>query len=186
MSNPVFNDTSGTRVATIQWGSRILLVVMLLLGAAVALTLRSHVDVPGLERLLPVLDSQELRPAVRSRAATPSAERPAVRTELGRFQPRATEPAGRPAADTAEPEDTRRAIAPSTTNPTVQPSGASSRTAGIPTRTADPTASASPPVRTGAGAVKPRNPKAATPSPRNSQAPGQNRVPKPKSPPGIG
>lgn len=194
VSSPVFSDTSGTRMSTIRWASRTLLVVVMLVGAALALTLGSHVPVPGLERFGPVPDSQELRPALRTVPSNAPSEHAAVKTGPASLQPQAsaqptTSQAGVPSADAGKPLETRRAVAPSTTTPTIGRSrGPNLRpTAGVPTRAAAPTASAGPTVGTvGQATVKTRNPKAATPSPSNEQAPGQSRTPKPKPTNGMG
>ncbi len=55
MNNPVFNDASGGRAVAVQWMARIFLVVVILAGVALALTLRAHVTVPGLNRTRPGL-----------------------------------------------------------------------------------------------------------------------------------
>ena len=176
MGNPVFNDASGARVSAIQWGSRIFLALIVLLAAALALTLRSHVSVPGLERLVPGLDANE----VRTGPSNPPAERGKVATGSSTVRPEpdtrpTTSLAGVPTVDTARSADARRAVAPTSAEPSsaprVRPTNA------VPTVSAG-RISASPTVRAGGqGTVKPRNPQAATPSPPQ-QAPGQTRTPK--------
>ena len=176
MGNPVFNDASGARVSAIQWGSRIFLAVVVLLAAALALTLRSHVSVPGMELLVPGLDAQK----VRTGPSNPPAEHgnPATGSSTVRPQPGTrptTSRAGVPTVDAVRSADARRAVAPTTAEPSsaprVRPTNA------VPTVSAGPT-SASPTVRAGGqGTVKPRNPQAATPSPPLQQAPGQTRTP---------
>jgi hypothetical protein len=167
----VFNDTTGTRISTIQWGSRIFLVVVVLLGAAVALTLRSHVSVPGLERFGPVQDSQELRPAVHRVRSNPPIEPAAVRPGSSSFKPRpTTEPTSNrvsvPSVDAVKSTDARRPVGATIAPPRAGPSSAPSVR---PTGSSNPTAAAA-----GRGTEKSRNPKAAIPS-----APGQNRTAKP-------
>ena len=176
----MFNDASGTRASAIQWGSRIFLALVVLLGTALALTLSTHVSVPGLERLVPGLDAKEVRPVVRTVPSDPS-ERANVATGSGSTQPRPTTqpPTSRASVSTADARksvDARRAVG--TTVPSAaEPSSASS----VRPTTVVPTASARPTVRAGGqGTVKPRNPKAATPSPPDQQAPGQTRTPDPR------
>ena len=187
----MFNDASGARLSAIQWGSRILLALVVLFGVALALTLRSHVSVPGLERLMPGLDANQVRPLVRTGPSNRPAERTAGRTGPSTPQPRpATSPKASRVPTTAavQTAETRPVVGPSTVPPAIEPTSAPSlrATAGptasaSPTGSASPTDSVSPTTRTvGRGTVKPRNPKAATPSPAKQQAPGQNRTPKPK------
>jgi hypothetical protein len=182
VSNPVFNDTSGTRISTIQWGSRIFLVVVVLLGAAVALTLSSHVSVPGLERFGPVPDSQELRPAVHRVRSNAPTEPAAARPGSSSVQPRpTTEPTtnqvGVPSVDAVKSTDARRPVGATIAPPRTEPSSAPSvRPTAGPNATAGPTGSSNPTAAAvGRGTEKPRNPQAAIPS-----APGQNRTAKPR------
>ena len=186
MGSPVFNDTTGTRVSAIRWGSRIFLALVLLLVAALAFTLRSHVTVPGLERLVPGLDAREVRPVPRTGSSNPPVEQAKVATESDTFraQPstRPTDQAGGTPADAARPAEARRTNGPTTGRAAAEPSRAPTV---APTR-ATPTGSARPPSATptvpvvGPRPEKTRNPKAATPTPGKQQAPGQTRRPKPK------
>jgi hypothetical protein len=191
VGSPVFNDESGTRVSAIRWGSRIFLVLVVLLAAALVLTLRSHVSVPGLERLGPGLEAREVRPVVRTGPSNPPAEQAKVASDVSTFRaeptPRPTTGrAGVPSTGAARPAEARRAGGPST-DPTVarvtaDPSSAptAARTKAASTASARPTR-ASPTGRAGGpGTEKPRNPKAATPSRHNEPAPGQTRRPRPK------
>jgi len=190
VGSPVFSDTKGTRVSAIRWGSRVFLALVVLLAVALILTLRSHVDIPGLERLGPGLDARKVRPVVHTGSSSPPAEQAKVATDLSTFRAEpSTRPttswAGRPPTDAAQ---ARRAGGPTTTQPGAEPSSAPSagRTDPPLTGSASPTA-VSPTARAGGqGTEKPRNPKAATPSPGNEQAPGQTRRPKPKSITDIG
>jgi hypothetical protein len=186
VGSPVFNDTTGSRVSAIKWGSRIFLVLVLLLVAALAFTLRSHVTVPGLERLVPGLDAREVRPVPRTESSNPPVEQAKIATEPGAFRARpSTRPTGRAAGtqtDAARPAETRRTVGPTTGPTAAEPSSAP---AVAPTRAA-PTGSARHPSATptvpvgGPETEKTRNPKAATPTPGKQQAPGQTRRPKPK------
>ena len=107
MGNPVFNDASGARVSAIRWGSRIFLALVVLLAAALALTLRSHVSVPGLERLVPGLDARKVRPVVRTGPSNPPAEQCQGGDGSGTFRPqpstRPTSRAGGPTTDAVSP-----------------------------------------------------------------------------------
>ena len=186
MGSPVFNDTTGTRVSAIKWGSRIFLVLVLLLVAALAFTLRSHVSVPGLERLVPGLDAREVRPVPGTDSSNPPVEQAKIETESGTFRARSSaRPSGRTGGtptDAARRAEARRTVGPTTGRTTAEPSRAPTV---APTRAA-PTGSARPPSAGptgpvgGPGTEKTRNPKAATPTPGNQQAPGQTRRPKPK------
>ena len=181
----MFNDASGARASAIQWGSRIFLALVVLLGTALALTLSTHVSVPGLERLVPGPDAREARPVAHTGSSNPPAEQATVATDSSpvRAQP-STRPttgrAGVPSTDAASLAEARRARGPTTAQPTAGPSSA--RTVGrtkTPRTVSASRPTASPTVRAGGqGTERPRNPKAATPSPRNEQAPGQTRSPK--------
>ena len=167
MGNPVFNDASGARVSAIQWGSRIFLALVVLLAAALALTLRSHVSVPGLERLVPGLDAG-------SRRGAHGIVEPAGRARQGgdrieHVRPEPEHPADnrpRRRSDSRTPRgsaDARRAVAPTTAEPIQRAEGPAHERG---SHRVGRTISASPTVRAGGqGTVKPRNPKAATPSP---------------------
>jgi cytoskeletal protein RodZ len=180
VESPVFNDASGSRVSAIQLGSRIFLAVVVLLGAALALTLRSHVNVPGLERLMPDVHSNQVRPLVRTGPSNPPTERAAAKTgsSTAPQHPTAQPTSARASADVKQPDNAQRVAGSPTARPAAKPSSAATVR---PTASAQPTRSARPTVRSvGQGTLKPRNPKAATPSPPNRQAPGQSRTPKPK------
>jgi hypothetical protein len=186
VDNPVFNDTSGARLSAIQWGSRIFLAAVVLLGAAVALTLQSHVSVPGLQRIVPGLAAEEVRRV----PSDPPVERRNVSTGSHSVAPQVTSrPTSSPTiartADSRESPRSQRAVAPTTVPPaTVRPTVEPSRIPAV-RPTAAPTATASSARATaratGQGTAKPRNPKAATPSPPNQSARGQSRTPRPRS-----
>ena len=173
VDSPVFNDTTGTRVSAIQWGSRIFVALVVLFGATVALILSSHVSVPGLERLAPGPDAEEVRPLVRTVPSILPAERAAGRTGSSALQPRLTSQptttrVGGPTVHPVKSADARRAVGPTTARPKARPSSAPSVR---PTVSPRPTAAA-----VGRRTEKARNPKAATPSPR-----GQDRTAKPRT-----
>ncbi len=174
MGNPVFNDASGARVSAIRWGSRIFLALVVLLAAALALTLRSHVSVPGLERLVPGLDARKVRPVVRTGSANSSAERAKVATGSGTIDPKPTTRTSGSTTD-ARKSGSTRAVGATTAPPAAEPTSAPT----VRPTTGVLAGSASPTVRAGGhGTVKPRNSKAATPS-KPDQPPGQTRDPKP-------
>ena len=213
--NPVFSDASGTRVSAIQWGSRVFLALVVLLGVALALTLRSHVSVPGLERLAPGVEAEQGRPAVRLVPLNPPAERTAERSGPTTLAPRPTSRSttvrvNGSTADPVESADTRRVVA-SSTAPAAEPSngpalratagvptvraGVPSATAGVPTATAGvPTATAGPPAtaRPTASAsptmriAGPKAVKTRNPKAATPSPPGRNRTPKPEPATGIG
>jgi hypothetical protein len=197
VGNPVFNDASGTRVSAIRWGSRIFLALVVLLAVALALTLRSHVSIPGLERLGTTLDAREVRPVMRTGPSSPPVEQARVATDPDTFRaqpsPRPTTGrAGVPSTDAASPAEALRAGGPTTGSPT-RPTTAERSTAPEvkpteppPTGSAGPMAESSTVTVGGRGAEKSRNPKAATPSPLKQQPPGQTRRAKPKPNTDIG
>jgi hypothetical protein len=161
---PVFSDDSGRRAAVMRWAGRGICLLGVLLCAALGLTLRAHVSVPGLEGLFGSNTGIRQAPTVPSDTSGASAARPTeLRTEDSDRAGATTQPVPRS-------ERTPGAVATSDTQPT----------AGIPTGeaapapvTADPLATvpavpgssaskASPPAL---GKTKPRNPHAATPTP---------------------
>jgi hypothetical protein len=166
---PVFSDDSGHRAAVLRWTGRGICLIGVLLCAALGLTLRAHVSVPGLEGLF---GSSGIRqaPTIPSDTSSASAAHP---TEL---RTKDSEQAGATAQPVPRSERTPAAVATSDARPT---SGIPTGQAAAPgTVTADPLATipaatvpavpassagkASPPA---VGKTKPRNPHAATPTP---------------------
>jgi hypothetical protein len=167
---PVFSDDSGHRAAVLRWAGRGFCLIGVLLCAALGLTLRAHVSVPGLEGLFGSNLGIRHAPTVPSDTSGASAARP---TELRTTD---SDRVGASAQPVPRSERTPAAVATSDTHPT----------AGIPTGeaapapvTADPLATvsavpgssaskASPPAL---GKTKPRNPHAATPTPGGNGRP---------------
>ena len=162
VGKPVFSDDSGRRAAAVRWAARGICLLGVLLCAALGLTLRAHVSLPGLERQLFGSSVGRQAATVPSDAARASAARP---TDL-----RASDSDRVGATGLPRSELTPTAVATSDTHPT----------AGIPTGeaapapvTADPLAtvpavpgsSASKASPSALGKTKARNPRAATPTP---------------------
>jgi hypothetical protein len=129
VDNPVFNDASGVRVVALQWGSRVFLLLLVIFGVALALTLRTHVTVPGLDRLVP--DARADRPPLPVRTSWPNApvERPEV-VQLGRVQPLPTD---QPTVRGAGPPTTRAERAGQSTVRAAAPPTAPAERTGQPT-----------------------------------------------------
>jgi hypothetical protein len=162
---PVFSDDSGRRAAVLRWTGRGICLLGVLLCAALGLTLRAHVSVPGLEGLFGSSTGIRRAPTTPSDTSSASAARP---TEL-----RTKDSDG--VGDTGQPvprsERTPAAVATSDTRPTT---GIPTDEAAAPgTLTADPLATVPAVPRSSAskadppalGKTKPRNPHAATPTP---------------------
>jgi len=140
----VFSDDSGVRAAVLNWGVWAICLTAVLVGGALVLTLRTHVPLPGLDRMQAPSGGQ-----VEGRAVLPTAEsssqspQPSIRLRpSSSFRP-------------AEPSPTAKRSAP-TADAT-----SSARTSG-PESDTQATASAQ-------ETTKARNPKAATPTPRGSR-----------------
>jgi hypothetical protein len=161
---PVFSDASGHRAAVVRWVGRGFCLIGVLLCAALGLTLRAHVSVPGLEGLFRSSTGIRQAPTVPSDTSSASAAHP---TEL---RTKDTDRAGATAQPVPRSEGTPAAVATSDTHPTA---GTSTGDAAAPaTVTADPAATipavpgssagkANPPAF---GKTKARNPRAATPT----------------------
>ena len=161
VGKPVFSDDSGRRAAAVRWAAWGICLLGVLLCAALGLTLRAHVSLPGLERQL--FGSS----AGRQAATVPS---DTARASAGPTELRASDSDRVGATGLPRSERTPTAVATSDTRPT----------AGIPTGeaapapvTADPLAtvpavpgsSASKASPSALGKTKARNPRAATPTP---------------------
>jgi hypothetical protein len=165
VAKPVFSDDSGHRAAVLRWAGRGICLIGVLLCAALGLTLRAHVSVPGLEGLFGSNTGIRRAPTVPSDTSGASAARP---TEL---RTKDSERAGATAQPVPRSERNPGAVATSDARPTA---GTPTGEAAAPgTVTADPLATvpavpgssagkANPPAL---GKTKPRNPHAATPTP---------------------
>jgi cytoskeletal protein RodZ len=142
---PVFSDDSGIRAAVLKWGVWAICLIAVLLGGALVLTLRTHVALPGVDRLLPPSRGQIERAAVSPPEESSKPPQPSIilRPSIA-FRP-----------TDATPSPTVKRAAP-TADAT---SAAATRT---PTPAAGATASAQKTTRV-------RNPKAANPTPRGSR-----------------
>jgi cytoskeletal protein RodZ len=143
---PVFSDDSGIRAAVLKWGVWVICFVAVLLGCALALTLRIHVSLPEVSRLQPPLRGQVERATVsptKESSSQPPQPSITLRPSIT-FQP-----------TDAAPGPTVKGVAPKT-----------AMTSAARTRTPAPAA------RTTGSAqetTKVRNPKAANPTPRGSR-----------------
>jgi hypothetical protein len=162
---PVFSDDSGRRAAVLRWTGRGICLIGVLLCAALGLTLRAHVSVPGLEGLFGSSTGIRQAPTIPSDTSSASAVRP---TELRTSD---SDRVGANAQPVPRSERTPAAVATSDARPTTGTPTAEAAAPG--TVTADPLATvaavpgssagkASPPAL---GKSKPRNPHAATPTP---------------------
>jgi hypothetical protein len=186
-NTPVFCDESGVRSVVVQWGGRGIGLLLLLLCAGLALTLQTRVEVPGLSRLLPIVDgSSELFHApTRQPAREGGALVPNVGNQTGvrvRDLPLRTQSS---VAPTVQPASERPAITwahspdtSSATSPSAAPTAQSSPTE-KPSPTAGPAADPTPSPTAGPSARQ-RNPNAAVPRENpnaqgsaQAQAPGQ-------------
>lgn len=80
LDRPVFTDPSGRRVEVLQWGSRGFCLLAAALCTAVAMTLQTHVTMPGLAAAL-LGSSREIKAAAENPPAATTAV--PVQTELG-------------------------------------------------------------------------------------------------------
>jgi hypothetical protein len=179
VTRPVFSDDSGRRAAVARWAGRGVCLVGILLFAALGLTLRAHVSVPGLERAL--FGSSDKIPRATTVPSDPSSASAARRTELRGNDSGRVGATGQPVPRS---QRTPAAVATSDTDPTAgTPTGDAAAPATV---TADPAATvpavpgssagkANPPAF---GKTKARNPRAATPTPGghgrpNGHSPGE-------------
>ncbi len=110
---PVFSDDSGVRATVLKWGVWAICLSAVLLGSALVVTLRTHVPLPGMDRLLPprsqlegqaVLPTQEssrqpLQPSAKFRSSPTPTSQSARKTRDPYQHKRPAEPdsqAGRP------------------------------------------------------------------------------------------
>jgi hypothetical protein len=162
-ARPVFSDDSGHRAAVVRWAGRGFCLIGVLLCTALALTLRAHVFVPGLEGGL--FGSGAGFRQARNVPSDSSSADAAGRTELG----------GTDVGSTGQPvERSDRTPAPVATTDTnltaATPTGGATAPATV---TADPVATVSDVPGSSAGKANPpalgktktRNPRAATPPP---------------------
>jgi hypothetical protein len=143
---PVFSDDSGIRAAVLKWGVSAVCLMAILLGGALVLTLRTHVPLPGMDRLLPPSGGQIERAAVSPPEESSSQPPQPVTTLRPSIAFRPTD---------AAPSPTVKRAAPT--------AGA---TSAAPTRTPTPAARA---TSSAQETAKVRNPKAANPTLRGSR-----------------
>jgi cytoskeletal protein RodZ len=99
---PIFSDESGVRAAVLKWGVWAICLIAVVLGSALVLTLRTHVPLPAVDRLLPPsraeiereaglpteeLSSQPVEPSIRLRPSltfrpSPTATSPNARPSV--------------------------------------------------------------------------------------------------------
>src|SRR5215218_3276905 len=75
---PVFSDDSGIRAAVLKWGVWAVCLTAILLGGALVLTLRTHVPLPGVDRLLPPSGGQIERAVVSPPEKSSQAPQPSI------------------------------------------------------------------------------------------------------------
>jgi cytoskeletal protein RodZ len=151
---PVFSDDSGVRATVLKWGVWAICLSAVLLGTALVVTLRTHVPLPGMDRLLPprgqlegqaVLPTQEssrqpLRPSAKFRSSPTPTSQSARKTRT-------------PISTSARPRPTVKRAAP-------RAAATSAARTSTPATQAKPSDQAT---------TKARNPNAATPSPPRSR-----------------
>jgi hypothetical protein len=138
VTKPVFTDDTGRRATVLLWLGRVVVTISVILGAAMAFTLTTHIALPGLDGLVsPTLngsqpevgvptspdpgDATDLPPTVFELTATPRAKseqssslrttRPAVATRRTTTTRRSTSTPTSPARSTAKPRNSHAAAA---------------------------------------------------------------------------
>ena len=161
---PVFTDESGRRVTVMQWAARGLCACLVLVGAAIAIAMVTHVPLPGLGRLAPpasdsasgatrdaTADGGSALDAGLTVGSNPRAvESPAARLARSR---EAAQVARRDTAEESTAGSAARPLSRATAAPAAQ--GAPARGSGSgqtpqPTATASPTPSNNPPSHSNA------------------------------------
>ena len=189
MHRPVFNDPSGVRAITVQWASRALLVLSILVAATLVLTLRTHVALRGVPQFLPQPADDTSRftpPSVDDNHSTNSTER-GHSPDDGTLVPTVPLPTSG-ASTPAVPHSTSSLPAKgSAGSDPVQRVAAPSATASAPAGAASsPAANAQPNPKATAGSggtkskavdkdAKPRSPKAAAPGDANPRSTASRR-----------
>jgi hypothetical protein len=165
VGKPVFSDDSGHRAAVLRWTGRGICLIGVLLCAALGLTLRAHVSVPGLEGLFGSSTGIRHAPTIPADISSARAARPTeLRTNDSDRVGATTQPVPRS-------ERTPAAVATSDARPTAGTPTGEAAAPGTVTADPLPTVSAAPGSSTGnasppaLGKTKPRNPHAATPTP---------------------
>jgi hypothetical protein len=145
---PVFSDDSGVRAAALKWGVWAICFIAVLLGGALVLILRTHVLLPGVDPPSPPPPGQlEAVPPTEESTSQP-------------FQPSLTfrpSPTARP-SPIVTGKSPRPSAAVTRAGPTADATSAAQRSTTAEAKSSDQ------------GTTKPRNPKAATPSPPGSRA----------------
>jgi hypothetical protein len=149
---PVFSDDSGIRAAVLKWGVWAICLVAVLLGGALVLTLRTHIALPGVDRLLPPSRGEIERTAVSPPEESSQPPQPSITLRPSiTFRP-----------TDAQPSPTVKRAAPT-----------ADATSADPTRTPTPAAGAAPSAAGAAPSAQERtmvrNPKAANPTVRRSR-----------------
>ncbi len=148
---PVFSDDSGIRAAVLKWGVWAICLIAVLLGGALVLTLRTHVALPGVDRLPPPR-GQIGRAAVSPPEESSQPPQPSITVRPSiTFRPTDAKPS--PTVKRAAPTVKRAA-------PTAD------ATSAAPTRTRTPAGGA---TASAQETTMVRNPKAANPTPRGSR-----------------
>jgi cytoskeletal protein RodZ len=126
---PVFSDDSGFRAAVLKWGVWAICFVAVLLGGALVLTLRTHVALPGVDRLSP-----PLRGRVEGGAAVPTEQQlsqpqqPSITLQPSvTFRP-ATEPTARPSSTAKRAGSTASSAKANTRAPAAQATSSAQET----------------------------------------------------------
>ena len=159
---PVFSDDSGIRAAVLKWGVWAICLIAVLLGGALVLTLRTHVALPGVDRLLPPSRGQIERAAV---SPPEESNQPPQRHEAPVEHRQPPSITLRPSIKLRPSITFRRTDA--TPSPTVKRAAPTAdATSADPTRTPTPAAGA---TSSAQETTMVRNPNAANPTPRGSR-----------------
>jgi cytoskeletal protein RodZ len=158
---PVFSDDSGVRAAALKWGVWAICFIAVLLGGSLVLILRTHVPLPGMDpppsgqiEAVPATEESTSQPYQPSITFRPS---PTATSPSARPSPTAPRPSARPSS-TATGESPRPSVAVKRAAPSLGATSAARKRTTAQAKSSD------------RGTTKPRNPKAATPSPPGSQA----------------
>jgi cytoskeletal protein RodZ len=123
---PVFSDDSGIRAAVLKWGVWAICLIAVLLGGALVLTLRTHVALPGEDRLPPSggqIERAAVSPPEESSSQPPQPAttlRPSIAFRPTDAKPSPTVKRAAPTADATSADPTRMPIPAAGAAPSTQ------------------------------------------------------------------
>lgn len=151
---PVFSDDSGVRATVLKWGVWAICLIAVLLGSALVVTLRTHVPLPGMDRLLSPRGQLEGQAVLPTQESSHQPVQPSVKF---RPSPTPTRPSAR---KTRIPIKTSARPSPTVKRAAARAAATSAARTSTPATQANPSDQAT---------TKARNPNAATPSPPRSR-----------------